>query len=214
MAISLRTAAQPIRPTAYRIRKDERALFVGRTGSGKTTLADRLIRTLGYRTVVIDPKHAWEFPGYRLVDQYDPSPATIRQVFRPRDTEADGWADASAFLTSVWSYRVPTIVYVDEITKLSTPRRTLAILADIVRLGRQVGIGAWYASQRPRDCPSMFFTESEHWFVFDLRNEDDRSRAAGFLGERVRHRISEPFAFWYANPSMADPLLIRQDGGS
>jgi DNA helicase HerA-like ATPase len=197
----------------FTIKKNERALFLGRTGSGKTTLADKLIRSLGYRTVVIDHKHSWEFPGYKLVEQYDSDPAVIRQVFRPRDDERKDWADADVFLRSVWSYRIPIIVYVDEITKLTARQRTLPILADIVRLGRQVGIGSWFASQRPRDCPSLFFTEAEHWMVFDLRNEDDRKRVAGFLGNRAQNRLSEPFSFWYANPAMPDPVLVRQNGG-
>ena len=204
-----------MRPSSNRfmIKRDERVLFLGRTGSGKTTLADRMIRSLGYRTVVLDPKHAWEFPGYKLVEDYDPDEHTLRQLFRPRDTERSGWADADGFLRSVWATRVPTVVYVDEITKLSTRYKTLPILEDIVRLGRQVGIAGWYASQRPRDCPSMFFTESEHWFAFDLRNGDDRKRVAEYLGERARNRLTERYSFWYANPEMPDPVLVRQDGG-
>ena len=198
----------------YKVRRSDRAIFLGRTGSGKTTLADKMIRSLGYRTVVIDHKMSWEFPGYKLVEEYDPDPHVIRQLYRPRDDESKGWADADAFLRQVWAYRLPTVVYVDEITKLTSRQKTLPILADIVRLGRQVGIGSWFASQRPRDCPSLFFTEADHWFAFDLRNEDDRKRVAGFLGERVRNRLSEPYSFWYANPGMHDAILIRQDGGS
>lgn len=197
----------------YTIKRSDRCLFLGRTGSGKTTLADTLIRSLGYRVVVIDPKHAWEFPGYKLVEAYDPDPHILRQVFRPHDDERREWSDSDVFLQAVWAYRIPTIVYVDEITKLTSRQRTLPILADIVRLGRQVGIGSWFASQRPRDCPSLFFTEAEHWMVFDLRNEDDRKRVAGFLGNRTRNRLSEPYSFWYANPSMPDPELVRQGGG-
>jgi DNA helicase HerA-like ATPase len=201
-------------PNAYTIKRNERVVFLGRTGSGKTTLADKLIRSIGYRTVVFDPKHAWEFPGYKLVTEYDPDPHTVRQLFRPRSSAAEGWSDADGFLRQIWSHRIPTIVYIDEITKLSTRYRTLPILEDIVRLGRQVGIGAWYASQRPRDCPTLFFTEAEHWMAFDLRNGDDRKRVAEYLGERARNRLSEPYSFWYANPTMPDPILVRQDGGA
>lgn len=185
-------------------------LFVGRTGSGKTTLADRLIRHLGYRTAVLDPKHRWEFPGYKLVEHYDPSPQTIRQVFRPRDGETEDWRDAETFLKAVWGYGIPTVVYIDELTALSTPRRTIPILADFVRLGRQVGMGCWYASQRPKDVPSLFLSEAEHWTVFDLRYAADRDKCVGFLGENVAGRVSEPFAFWYSNPTEPDAFLVHQ----
>lgn len=194
----------------FKIRADERVLFVGRTGSGKTTLADRIIRTLGYRTVVIDPKHRWEFPGYRLVESYDPDPRLIRQVFRPKDDEQEDWRDAERFLEDVWNAGERTVVYIDELTRLSTPRRTIPILADFVRLGRQAGMGTWYASQRPKDVPSLFLSEAEHWFVFDLRYIADREKCVGFLGENVSQRVTEPYAFWYSNPNEPDAFLVHQ----
>lgn len=194
----------------FQIKHDERVFFVGRTGSGKTTLADRLIRHLGYRTVVIDPKHRWEFPGYRLVSDYDPDPRLVRQVFRPRDGELEAWRDSEAFLNAVWRSTTPTIVYIDELTAVSTPRRTIPVLADFVRLGRQRKMGTWYASQRPKDVPSLFFSEADHWMMFDLRYEADREKCVGFLGEKVGERIQEPYAFWYSNPKEPDAILVRQ----
>jgi len=194
----------------FKIRADERVIFVGRTGSGKTTLADKLIRNLGYRTVVLDPKHRWEYPGYRLVDRYDPNPSLVRQVFRPRDDEVENWRDAEKYLEDVWNYGIPTVVYIDELTRLSTPRRTIPILADFVRLGRQARMGTWYASQRPKDVPSLFLSEAEHWFVFDLRYVADREKCVGFLGENVADRITETYAFWYSNPQEPDAFLVHQ----
>jgi hypothetical protein len=211
--------AQPLTPTStgsgrLLIKRDERVFFCGRTGSGKTTLADRLIRTTGYRTVVIDPKHSWDFAGYQRVTHYNPDPAVLRQVFRPMDDFDDGWADLVAFLTDVWEYDVPTIVYVDELTSVTTPRKAPRILATFVRLGRQRGFGTWYASQRPKDCPSLFFTESEHWCCFDLITQDDRDKVAGYMGDRVRERFSEKFAFWYMSPDRREPLLVHQSKAS
>lgn len=204
----------PGRHSTFQIRRSERVLFVGRTGSGKTTLADRLIRTLGYRTVVIDPKHLWEFPGYRLVDRYDPDTYVTRQVFRPVDDDRREWRDTQTFLESVWYGPRQTIIYVDELTRLSTPRKTVPILADFIRLGRQLGFGVWTASQRPRDIPTLFLSETEHFFVFDLRTPGDREKVADFLGPSVEQRIKEDYAFWYSHPSHPDPILVHQNGGN
>jgi len=162
---------------------------------------------------VIDPKHSWDFGGYHLVTHYDPNPETIRQVFRPRDDADEGWADLVAFLEDVWAYDVPTVVYVDELTSVTTPRKAPRVLATLVRLGRQRGFGTWYASQRPKDCPGLFFTEAEHWAAFDLLNADDRKKVSDFMGDEVKDRIREPYAFWYNNPNMDDPLLVHQRGG-
>lgn len=196
--------------TELRISRDQRVFFGGRTGSGKTTLADRLIRTLGYRTVVIDPKHSWAFPGYVHSQRYNPSPAVIRQVFRPKDDADEGWEDTVEYLNDVWAYDVPTVVYIDELTSVTSPRRAPRVLATLVRLGRQRGFGVWFATQRPKDVPSLFFTEAEHWIIFDLITQDDRDKVSGYMGDKVRDRFREEYAFWYMSPSMHDPLLVHQ----
>jgi hypothetical protein len=192
------------------IRKDQRFFLCGRTGSGKTTLANRLIRRLGYRTIVIDPKHSWDFDGYQHVTHYNPEPEMLRQVFRPRDDYDEGWKDLTDFLDDVWGYDVPSVVYIDELTSVTTPRKAPRVLATLVRLGRQRGFGTWYASQRPKDCPGLFFTEAEHWAVFDLINADDRKKVSDYMGDEVKERIREPYAFWYNNPTMDDPLFVHQ----
>jgi len=204
------TTTTPTSSRELRISRDERVFFGGRTGSGKTTLADRLIRKLGYRTVVIDPKHSWDYPGYVRSQRYDHHPETLRQVFRPRDDADDGWADLVDYLGDVWGYDVPTVVYIDELTSVTTSRRAPRVLATLVRLGRQRGFGTWYASQRPKDVPSLFFTEAEHWCVFDLLTQDDRDKVAGYMGDTVRDRLYEQYAFWYMAPHMRDPLLVHQ----
>jgi hypothetical protein len=209
--VTVQTSAPTTSSRELRIGHDERVFFGGRTGSGKTTLADRLIRKLGYRTVVIDPKHCWgKFPGYVHVKRYDPHPQTLRQVFQPHDDAGQGWADTVDFLSDVWGYDVPTVVYVDEITSLTTPRTAPRVLSTLVRLGRERGFGVWFASQRPKDCPSLFFTEAEHWIIFDLLTQDDRDKIGGYLGDKARDRIREKYAFLYMSPDMTDPLLVHQ----
>lgn len=197
----------PRPPKTIQIKRSERVLFTGRTGSGKTTLADRLIRKLGYRTVVIDPKHSWDFPGYRLVTKYDPDPNLLRQVFRPID---DDWDDLITFLNAAWRDPQPLVLYVDELTEVTTPRTAPAPLRRFVRLGRQRNKATWYATQRPKDIPSLFLTEAEHWMVFDLRHADDRDKVAGFLGDRADGRPKGRYSFWYANPDMDDPIHFTQ----
>ena len=192
------------------VHRDERFFFGGRTGSGKTTLADRLIRTFGYRTVVVDPKHSWAFPGYVYSQHYDPSPQVKRQVFRPKDDADEGWQDTVDYLSDVWAYDVPTVVYIDELTSITTPRRAPRVLSTLVRLGRQRGFGTWYSSQRPKDVPSLFFTEAEHWAIFDLLTQDDRDKVKGYMGDKVKDRIKEKYAFWYLHAHMDNPLFVRQ----
>lgn len=210
------STSSPTRPThgpqppTIRLSRSERALFTGRTGSGKSTLADKLIRSLRYRTVVVDPKGMWDFPGYLPVTRYDPNPETRYQVMRPVDGAAEGWADLVAFLSAVWHDPQPTLVYVDELTLVTTPRTAPPILFRFARQGRQHRKGLWTGTQRPSEVPTSFLTEAEHWFVFDLRAAADREKVAGFLGDGAKNRPKGRYSFWYANPELPDVVLFRQ----
>lgn len=196
------------------LKRSERALFTGRTGSGKSTLADKLIRTLRYRTVVLDPKGLWDFPGYLPVVEYDPRPETRYQVFRPlegaRPTRDRLYTDWELFLQQVWRDPQPTLVYVDELTMVTTPQYASPILFKFARQGRAFGKGLWTGTQRPSGIPGSFLTEAEHWFVFDLRHGDDRKKVAGFLGDAAEERPKGRYSFWYANPELPNAVLFRQ----
>jgi hypothetical protein len=198
----------PGKTMSIRIRRDHRVFLTGRAGSGKTTLADKLIRRMDYRTAVVDPKGMWDFPGYELVAKF--TPGLHRQVFRPEDGAENGWADLVKFMQDAWNDPDPIVVYVDELTECTTPRTAPPIMARWQRLGRQRHKALWMGTQRPRDIPNMFLTETENWFVFDLRHQGDREKVAGFLGERVEARLTERYAFWFANTDMRDAILVHQ----
>jgi hypothetical protein len=152
----------------------------------------------------------WDFPGYRLTNRYDPNPETRYQVFRPVDDATNGWADLVAFLSDVWRDPQPTLVYVDELTLVTTPRTAPPILFRFARQGRQHNKGLWTGTQRPSEVPTSFLTEAEHWFVFDLRAAADREKVAGFLGDGAKQRPRGRYSFWYANPELPDVVLFRQ----
>jgi hypothetical protein len=169
-----------------------------------------LIRSLRYRTVVVDPKGGWDFPGYLLTTTYNRNPETRYQLFRPIDDAGNGWADLVAFLEDVWRDPQPVLVYVDELTLVTTPRTAPKILFRFARQGRQHNKGLWTGTQRPSEIPTSFLTEAEHWLVFDLRAQADREKVAGFLGDGAKKRPKGRYSFWYANPELPDVVLFRQ----
>lgn len=212
-APSPRTTAITVTPsneTRFQIKRDQRCLFVGRTGSGKTTLADRLIRGMGYRIAVLDPKGLWNFPGYQEVRGYNANPHLLRQVFRPRDRHFP-WLQSTRFLDAIWSAGIPTVVYIDELSGLSTRTKWPDILQDFVTWGRQWQYGTWFSTQRPRNVPTFTLTEAEHYFVFDLKYRADRERLAGDVGDTILGRIRTPYAFFYSNNDLDQPVLVKQE---
>lgn len=190
---------------------DERALFVGTTGSGKSELAKHFLARLN-RVLVIDPKHTFKLDGFRRAKQlpFDALGFVNRDfkiIYRPR--LADDFHLAQ-LIYKLGKMRHAT-VYVDELSTLAEQfQQTTTMLADLARTGRERHISIWSAIQRPRWVPRIFLTEAENVFQFKLRSEDDRKYMSGFIGEHVLADIDK-YNFWYSGVDVHIPQLLHLD---
>ena len=192
-----------------KIKANERAFFVGTTGSGKTVLAKYLLNYSGDRIFVIDPKHTFEHKNEDF--EYAKNLPIFRKEFKIiyRPTKNDD-RDMANILTELYK-RGNVLIYVDELaTTAKFFPATIEILEDISRTGRERYISLWCATQRPRHVPVAMLTESEVWFVFLLRDPRDRRHMQGYVGEEVNEQIPM-YHFWYARPGMASPELMTLD---
>lgn len=184
MALSQQRIAAPA--VRIRIGKQDRVAIFGTTGSGKSYRAMHLLA--GYpRVAVLDPKFDFDLPGAVEVGRYDPK--LKKQVFRPYEKRPIN-EQTEDFLDQLWQYRLPGIVYADEVNDLSSgPRSFSPAWNRIIRQGRRLGVCAWSASQRPTDVPSTIFTESQHFFIFALAWENDRKKVESFTGDDVARLV-------------------------
>lgn len=186
------------------IRNDQRLVFVGATGSGKTVLAKHFLPRLN-RVVVIDPKHTFKLDGFKARRTVPMIGKQWRIVYRPRPEDDEDLAD---FCDDLFRMKNVTI-YIDELSTLAERYpTTTAVIADIARTGRERHVAVWSALQRPRWVPRVFFTEAEGVFMFNLRSGEDRAYMAQFTGPEVLDPI-EKFSFWYANADDEHPALMR-----
>lgn len=183
------TRSAPVALAAITPRRTDRAVFVGQTGAGKTTLARVLLRTRRY-VVAHDPKGLLAWPGYvvydavdRLLRDVDRDPIVRpRVIYRPAPTEL---RDESAFATLCdWVLaRGRTTLYLDELyaTLFRGFEPPVALWAAITR-GREHHVEVWGAVQRPYRVPMAMLSEAEHYYVFRLRDEASRARIAETTG--------------------------------
>lgn len=207
------------------IKHNERVFIAGKTGSGKTYLARRLLRPYR-RLVVIDTKgtlggwglEPWDRDARRklrrgepirarvLFDLVDPTEA-IRDLFQ--DLYEIARDQAGSF-----------VLYIDETYGVvdfgGKPDPGMTAL---YTRGRELGIGVWSATQRPFGVPLIMKSEAEHHFMFRLVLARDRDHMAEFMGEEVANQvIPDDFGFFYKRidwdevvyiPRFQEEMIVR-----
>ena len=162
--------------SVYQIATNERAVFVGKTGSGKTYLARALAEGVE-RLVVFDPKGTLWKPDWALVDWSDAGEKLLRkqQPCRLRvPAPLRGQPPWEYYMGLVWEAG-DCLTYIDEVYGVALPGRPPSPeLSALYTRGRERGVGTWGATQRPAWVPLFVISEAEWAFCFKLQLEDDR----------------------------------------
>lgn len=192
-----------IRPPSYQ----ERVLFVGSNGGGKTVLAGEMLAAGYPRTVSIDVKGDFDPPiDYTVLS----SPGDWRWryadhiVYRPKFKYSNGHA-LDDVLRSLFERarkvgkKKPFILYIDEGLYLATSSRTGTMRALAVT-GRSLNVGLWVSSQRPKWIPVEVRSEAWRWYVFYLSFEDDEKEilkhAKGKINLQGLQNAQDLYSFW------------------
>jgi len=211
------------------IRISDRVFFVGHTGSGKTHLAQQLLETIVPRrvpVVVIDPKkdfaptpgHGWDVVSdlpwnWESITARRRKPQHLRLIIRP--TFAQDYRKHST-LNQIYQRvfeRKNALIYLDDVQRLTAQHMSSAEMAQLVQMGRSLRVSVWASTLRPSGIPRYYTSESDHVFVFRLRDDEDRKRVASVIGPVGRtHPGPGPFDFWYRPPGvdLLDPVLVHQ----
>lgn len=203
-----------LRPDSASLKRNGRALFVGATGSGKSTLMKALLH--GVKNVmVIDPKRTFVLP-----ESYNATITTDRTTVENWDSEsplifrpgADVINDPFAYDWFFYNAyeRENTLVVVDEVYLLVKQNNMAPGYGACIQLGRERGVGVWHATQRPSRVPINIISESEDVFAFRLRNPNDQERIAEYTDYAIMNKQATGHGFWHYNDARQELVYYER----
>lgn len=180
----------------------DRAVFIGQTGTGKSTLARYLLRQR-QACIVLDVNDSldWHIPNKdypkgeylvitsieQLIDKQD----YPRLIFKPAIEDSENFELFDLFFKTVFLMGKVT-VYIDEAYAVTKNQSIPFYYKACLTRGRVKGIETWTATQRPSFIPSFILSESENAYVFKLRYPADVKKVSEYTGLEQEKISSQP----------------------
>lgn len=185
--------------------RGEHVFVAGGTGSGKTFLAAEYLRPYN-NVVVLDTKGMfgnWDDMDDKeltVVERLHELPAvkTPKIIYRPIFQELTQEFYNSFFQ---WVYlRRNTIVLLDEAMQVTpSPSVVPEWLRGCLQRGRQLSVGIWSLTQRPKNISPLLISEATHLFIFRLNLNQDREKLVEVTGCNEFYVKPPQHTFWYLN---------------
>lgn len=185
--------------------RTSRAIAVGATGTGKSTLEKGVLRAMPY-VLAIDPKPSLGMPGHLPGFTLCRTPMELRDQAR-RGVRHLQYRPEIAFQNDedydrvfLWAFRCGNrYIGIDEAYLVHTRTAGPGLMA-CVTSGREKGIGMFVCTQRPCGIDPRLISEAEFGYVFQLRKPEDRERMAECLGQPAVEEPATGHKFWYCAP--------------
>lgn len=194
----------------------QRGVIVGRTGTGKSTLARVLVYAMAQRQplVIIDPKGDFAPPVPCMALTGAGQSLRGRNIIYRPSLDSDVVSDVDSILRSVYNAG-NCAVYIDELFGIQEKGNYPPALLPLYTRGRSRGITVLGAVQRPCKVPLETISECDRHYTFALQMGDDRRRMAEVSG-RAGRGVPPRYHFWYSvtnaeeDASIPDaPLTLR-----
>ena len=167
----------------------ERAAIIGKTNSGKTFLAQKLLNDFQY-VVVLDSKGTINWTGYKIYRSLKQlvKAREDKLIYRPNIKEVRDEKIIDAFF--FWVYeRQRTCLYIDEVFAVVSGNSIPDGYHACLTRGRERDITLISSTQRPKRIPQEILSEAENLYIFKLRLENDRDKIEEIIGDTEENLI-------------------------
>jgi energy-coupling factor transporter ATP-binding protein EcfA2 len=182
-------------------RQGEHVAVIGMTGSGKTTLARRLLEHRKYRVMLVTKPDDVQWDGYQQVSDaasIDAAKGRAWRLWPPIDHDASR-AQFRAALDRAWHEGGWTL-YLDELYHLEHLGLRNAVIQHLTQ-GRSKNVTVVAGVQRPAWVTKFAFSETTHCFVFKMGNDEDLAAIGKQIGKAFARQVDAlpRFHFAYLN---------------
>lgn len=206
----------------FHIRSNDRVGIFGKTGSGKTKAALKLLWESFGSCIFYDGKRDGAtgdlelgVPVLESIDELeaalfaeDPDDRLDRIHYLPANPNVDDW-DAVCRL----AYERGDVHLIgDELKRVYQEGNSVRAITDahndVLVSGRSRGVGHTAISQRPKRIPMECISEAEHILAFRLRIGDDRKRIQQAVGDKgdVTRQL-DGYRYLYDHPQLDEPKV-------
>jgi ABC-type oligopeptide transport system ATPase subunit len=177
--------------------RNSRVVIVGKTGSGKTTLAVRLLDLYG-RVFVLDSKGELKIKNYVVLNTLDKVQKTQynQVIYSPNARELLDKQTIDDFFGYVYSQQ-NCCIYIDELLSITQHQFDIGYyLKAILTRGRSRNIACIMSTQSPMRLPHYVLSQAEYYYVFQLRLPQDRRKIYEITGlDEEKQKLLRKYEF-------------------
>lgn len=193
----------------------QHVLCVGGTGSGKTTLAARMLKRRSHVVVTVskgtDPTFKREYAGYEVIRDWPPPREYMHRVLlwpenkeTARDTRENKKRVFRRTFDRILLHEGGWCISIDEMHYMGDTLNLEPEITDLFEQGRSAGISLWGNTQRPAGIGLAPYVNASHAFFYLSQEEYDvrrlasmakRGTTAAELEANIRHLREHEFVY-------------------